>query len=700
MQRNWIGRSDGRDRSRFPVEGHDDVEIEVFTTRPDTLFGATYMVLAPEHPLVDDDRRRPSGPTTLSPTRQQRRPDGVEGHLRHRRRSRPRRCAATASSPAQKSELERQAEGKEKTGVFTGAFAINPVERRAHPDLHRRLRADGLRHRRDHGRARARRARLRVRARVRPADRAGDPADRRVARRARRRPPTTRSTWPEAYVGDGVAHELGERRGVARRPARRRREARDHRVARARRARASRRSPTSCATGCSAGSATGASRSRSSTTSDGSPVAVPESMLPVELPEITDFEPEIVATTPTACPSRRSRARRAGSRSSSTSGPTGRRRRHVPAARRTRCRSGPARAGTTCATSTPPTRTRSSTPRSSGTGWARSSTATRGGVDLYVGGVEHAVLHLLYARFWHKVLFDLGHVSTPEPFQRLVQPGLHPGARVHRRARRRTSRPTEVDERDGAFFLDGEPVHARVREDGQEPEERRSRPTTSTATTAPTRCGSTRCSWARSTRAGRGTPPTSSACTASCSGCGATSSTRTPASRASPTTPADDETRRLLHRTIAAVRDDMDDAELQHRDRPAVRAEQPPHRRSSPSGGAAPREVVEPLVLMLAPLAPHVAEELWARLGHADIARLRGRSRPPTRRCSSTTTVEIPVQVNGKVRGARHGAGRRRRRRARSRGPRRRRASPSCSTARRCARSIVVPGRLVNFVVA
>src|SRR5436305_14377051 len=51
-------------------------------------------------------------------------------------------------------------------------------------------------------------------------------------------------------------------------------------------------------------------------------------------------------------------------------------------------------------------------------------TPAPGGVDLYVGGVEHAVLHLLYARFWHKVLFDLGHVSTAEPFQRLINQGL------------------------------------------------------------------------------------------------------------------------------------------------------------------------------------------------------------------------------------------------------------------------------------
>ncbi|MEI6494071.1 MAG: class I tRNA ligase family protein, partial [Verrucomicrobiota bacterium] len=52
------------------------------------------------------------------------------------------------------------------------------------------------------------------------------------------------------------------------------------------------------------------------------------------------------------------------------------------------------------------------------------SAGTPGGVDLYVGGTEHAVLHLLYARFWHKVMFDLGHLSTPEPFQRLVNQGM------------------------------------------------------------------------------------------------------------------------------------------------------------------------------------------------------------------------------------------------------------------------------------
>ena len=83
-----------------------------------------------------------------------------------------------------------------------------------------------------------------------------------------------------------------------------------------------------------------------------------------------------------------------------------------------------------------------------------------GGVDLYVGGVEHAVLHLLYARFWHKVLFDLGHVSSERAVPPAVQPGLHPGLRLHRRARhvrrrRRGGQPSAT----AVFTANGEPVN-------------------------------------------------------------------------------------------------------------------------------------------------------------------------------------------------------------------------------------------------
>ena len=132
MQRNWIGRSTGAN-VRFAVDGFDDVDIEVFTTRPDTLFGATYMVLAPEHPLVDvitanewpDDER--VGRLGEQPARR------VEGRVRVWSARRPRRSTRYREFAAAKTDLERQSEGREKTGVFTGAFAINPVNEQQIP---------------------------------------------------------------------------------------------------------------------------------------------------------------------------------------------------------------------------------------------------------------------------------------------------------------------------------------------------------------------------------------------------------------------------------------------------------------------------------------------------------------------------------------------------------------------------------------
>ncbi|MEX2032827.1 MAG: class I tRNA ligase family protein, partial [Dehalococcoidia bacterium] len=113
MQRNWIGRSVGA-MIRFPIEGRDDT-IDVFTTRPDTVFGATYMVLAPEHPLVDAIAPADWPPNT--PPRW-RGPFGTD-------RSPVEAISEYRKFAGAKSELERQAEGREKTGVFTGAFARN-----------------------------------------------------------------------------------------------------------------------------------------------------------------------------------------------------------------------------------------------------------------------------------------------------------------------------------------------------------------------------------------------------------------------------------------------------------------------------------------------------------------------------------------------------------------------------------------------
>ena len=201
IQRNWIGRSEGAEILFRDEEL--DTDIPVFTTRPDTLYGATFFVLAPEHPLVE----RMQTPE-------------VDEYVK---------------ATARKKTEERAAE-QAKTGVFTGHYATIPVNGAQLPDLGRRLRADGLRHRRDHGRARARRARPRVRRDLRPADRRGDHRGRhaRQLRRVRR------------HAGRGG--EGGDRRAPART-----------------RATAPPPSRTASATGASAASATGAARSRSST---------------------------------------------------------------------------------------------------------------------------------------------------------------------------------------------------------------------------------------------------------------------------------------------------------------------------------------------------------------------------------------------------------------------------------------------------
>ena len=216
----------------------------------------------------------------------------------------------------------------------------------------------------------------------------------------------------------------------------------DRRVARTRRARASRPSPTSCATGCSAGSATGASRSRSSTTTIG-PIALPESMLPVELPEITNFEPA-TSDDPDALPQPPlARAADWVEVELDLPGPAwagygdGHARRTC--ARRTRCRSGPVRAGTTCATSTPPTRTRSSTPRSSAT-WAAGDARRR----LAEGRARRPLRRRRRARGAAPALRALLAQGAVRPRPRVDaravpaarEPGHHPRRRVHRRARR------------------------------------------------------------------------------------------------------------------------------------------------------------------------------------------------------------------------------------------------------------------------
>jgi leucyl-tRNA synthetase len=315
-------------------------------------------------------------------------------------------------------------------------------------------------------------------------------------------------------------------------------------------------------------------------------------------------------------------------------------------------------------------------------------------VDLYVGGVEHAVLHLLYARFWHKVLYDLGYVSTLEPFQKLVNQGMIQAA-AYTDERGIYVEASEVVERDGAFLFDGAPV---TREFG------RMGKSLKNGISPDDICRDYGADTLRLYEMATGPLDASRPWnTSDIIGVHRflqrlwrnVIDEETGVARVSDATP-DDETRRVLHRTIAAVRDDM--ASMSFNTAIARLTECNNHLTQVVArDGAAAREVVLPLVLMVAPLAPHIAEELWARLGHGDT--LTYESFPVADPAWLVDdTVEVPVQVNGKVRaritvpvGA-DAAEHERLARADERV-----AALLAGTAVR--KVIVVPGRTVNFVV-
>ena len=349
VDRPLRGRGD-RLRGRGPRPS----ELAVFTTRPDTLFGATFMVVAPEHPL----RRALATPAQRA---------AVEA-------LRARRGARSPSSSAPTSPRRRPASSP-------GAYALNPAFERGDPRARIPIWVADyvlaeLRHRRDHGRARPRRARLRVRAGattcrscevVRPPSGATGLARRRLLHRRRHGDQLGPARRPaDAARRSSSAIELLEERGAGR--ARVTYKLRDWLFSRQR---------------------YWGEPFPLLHLDDGSDRrACPTRTLPVALPR------DGATSRPRPTARRRSRARRSGSRRRDPR--DGRRAR---GATPTRCPAGPARAGTGCASWTRERRARRS---------RREAERYWGPVDLYVGGAAHAVMHLLYARFWHKVLFDAG----------------------------------------------------------------------------------------------------------------------------------------------------------------------------------------------------------------------------------------------------------------------------------------------------
>jgi len=357
MQRDWIGRSEGADvtfTTATPVAGR---ELRVFTTRPDTLYGATYMVLSPEHALVAE---------LTTPAQQA-------------------AVAAYQEEARRKSDLERTDLAKEKTGVFTGATATNPVNGKQIPiwiaDYVLATYGTG--------------AIMAVPAHDERdfefAKKFGIPILEVV------RPPAGVAVEPgQPFTGDGVNVNSGSLDGLPT-P-----EAKKKIIAELE------------ARGVGKGTVGYKLRdwvfSRQRYWGEPIPlvhcpkdgvVAVPDAELPVRLPDVERYEPTGTGESPlaaidsfvnTTCPKCGGPARRETNTMPQWAGSCWYYLRYLD-------------------------------PKNDARAFDPAAEKEWMPVDLYVGGAEHSVLHLLYARFWHKVLFDIGVVSTKEPFQKLRHQG-------------------------------------------------------------------------------------------------------------------------------------------------------------------------------------------------------------------------------------------------------------------------------------
>jgi leucyl-tRNA synthetase len=677
MQRNWIGRSTGA-HIRFPIDGHENKDIEVFTTRPDTVFGATYMVLAPEHPLVDviTGNEWPGDDIFVdwesSPIDSWKGVFGMTGTPADAV-NRYREFAAA------KSDLERETEGREKTGVFIGAFAINPVNEQRIPVFIADYVLMG------YGTG----AIMAV-----PGQ---DERDWEFAEAFDL--PIVRTVEPSAdfegnaFLGDGPAINSGFLDGLN--------------VVDAK----AKIIEWLEANGYGAGAVTYKLRdwlfSRQRywgepfpiVYDDIGPVALPETLLPVELPAVEAFEPT-TSDDPDALPEPPlARASQWVETELSLDGPQWAGYGGGTRAYLRETNTMPNWAGSCwyyLRYLDPTNEDRLVDPeveRAWSAGTRANGSPKVGIVDLYVGGVEHAVLHLLYARFWHKVLFDLGHVSTIEPFQRLVNQGYILAA-AYTDERGVYVEASDVVERDGDFFYGDTEVRREFGKMGKSlknsvtPDDIYRDYGADTLRLYEMFMGPLDVSRPWNTADVVGVHRFLQRLWRN------VVDEETGASRVSDD-PPDDEARRVLHRTIESVRDDM--AGLRFNTAIARLFELNNHlTQYVQAHGAAPREIAEPLVLMVAPLAPHIAEELWQRLGHdRTLAYDNFPSADP--QYLTVDAVEVPVQVGGKVRsrvmvpvGADNAT-----HESMARGDEKVAALLAGATVKKV---VVVPGRLVNFV--
>jgi leucyl-tRNA synthetase len=755
MQRNWIGRSEGA----FVDFASGTRKARVFTTRADTLYGATYMVLSPEHALVDALALDKWGPTV---------PDAWKGRfpgaeeLIAKGATPKEMIAAYRAFASKKTDEERQADAKEKTGVFIGAYAVNPANDERIPIFiadyvlmgygSGAMMAVPAHDARDFEFAKqfglpirdvyysktilamsyfCKSATERERkgegwfplladfmgvvttCDLKPSDYAAalkdvrekprNPEDDLKAKRAEkrqahedvpgalgRRRGTIRVTWQEtlenmgfdsfgelcdwfstatfhahageAFSGDGIAVNSGPLDGLTTEDAKTRiveiieskgfgRRALQHKLRDwlfSRQRYWGEPFPIVYEEG-------DAHHER--------PIALPEKFLPVTLPEIDEYKP-VAGDDPTAPPQPPlGRAKEWGAVELDLGDGPKRYRRELNTM--------PQWAGSCwyyLRYLDPENPNAFVSPESERywmlSGKGRSDEATEGkggkakfdgarhhsgGVDLYVGGAEHAVLHLLYARFWHKVLFDLGHVSTPEPFGRLFNQGyIQAPAYIDERGVY-VDASAVVENPPGAFTFEGGAVKREFGKMGK---------SLKNVITPDDVCDEYGADTMRLYEMYMG-----------------------PLEQSKPWNPRDivgvhrflqrvwrtmideetgvlsvsdeapdAETRRLLHKTIESVRSDFES--LSFNTSIAKLIELNNHVGKAYSGGPTPREVARTMALLLAPIAPHFAEELWSRL-HAGNTGSIVREAFPVADASLLieSSIELPVQVQGKVRG-------------------------------------------------
>ncbi|MCC7204225.1 MAG: class I tRNA ligase family protein [Phycisphaeraceae bacterium] len=266
-----------------------------------------------------------------------------------------------------------------------------------------------------------------------------------------------------------------------------------------------------------------------------------------------------------------------------------------------------------------------------------------GGVDLYVGGAEHAVLHLLYARFWHKVLFDLGHVSTPEPFGRLFNQG-YIQAHAYTDSRGVYVPADQVQEKDGQFLYQGQPVKQEFGKMGK---------SLKNAVTPDEICQEYGCDTLRLYEMYLGPLDQSKVWrTRDITGVHRFLQRlwrvfvdEEAGKLRVVDTPAPENLRRLLHKTIKRVTEGMGTMSFNVAIAAMIELNNELVGRETLE-----RELAEPIVLCLSPMAPHVAEELWKLLGHtSSLSREKWPTYDPAMLVEDQ--VEYPVQVNGKLRG-------------------------------------------------